>query len=573
MVCGKKSKVVMKSTRLISAAAGQCAKAIIVSLFVVIGCVLQAGPIATNPPGFKIIKPQTGGLSPLVEVGSIARQGTNVILDIGGLRGPYSVEKKSDLGLSWSDTGISADATRLSVPIVGQMGFLRVRGQPYNYVGAAVCSMCHTAVHQQWTNTAHANGYQTLKNIRMNNNPACVGCHTVGFNSGGYVSETATPQLLGVQCENCHGPAGAHLANPFSIRPIITQSSMMCGGCHTGSHQPTFDEWTKSGHSAVTPTVANYINQYGESRMWQCGPCHSGSVRLGILNQLSVTNGTVVMPSRDDGSSTPVTCVVCHDSHQVTANDPQLRYPLYSTNHYNLSTPTDMATFASQYNPDVNLCGQCHNLRGGVWVDSSRSPHHSGQYNMLVGTGGWPNNTDNSQTIATHGLGIENQCAHCHTYSVSVANPTDKNPNYTGHKFEVRFEACEECHSSAEIGELLVEGTQAVISNKIQEVVGLLRNWGVSNAPATLRNKSGPLAWEYASAGQLSTVLMSTITNKPPTSSEQSLIPNSIKQARFNVYLVEHDGSKGVHNAKYARYLLNVAKTNVLAEIAKPPLP
>ena len=96
MVCGKKSKVVMKSTRLISAAAGQWSKAIIVSLFVVICCVLQAGPIATNPPGFKIIKPQTGGLSPLVEVGSITCQGTNVILDIGGLRGPYSVEKKSD---------------------------------------------------------------------------------------------------------------------------------------------------------------------------------------------------------------------------------------------------------------------------------------------------------------------------------------------------------------------------------------------------------------------------------------------------------------------------------------------
>lgn len=563
----------MKSTKLISSLSGRWAKVATISFALVIAYAIQAGPIATNPPGFKIIKPHTGGLSPSVDIGSISRQGTNVILDIGGLRGPYSIERKADMGQPWSDTGVSADATKLTVPMVGEMGFLRVRGQPYNYVGSAICSMCHSTVHQQWTNTAHANAYQTLKNIRMNNNPGCVGCHTVGFNSGGYVSETATPQLLGVQCENCHGPAGAHLTNPFAVRPIITQSSMMCGGCHTSSHHPTYDEWAKSGHSVVTPTVANYIRQYGESRMWQCGHCHSGSVRLAILGQLSATNGTVAMPSREDGATTPVTCVVCHDSHQVTANDPQLRFPLYSTNHYNISGPTNMATFASQFNPDVNLCGQCHNLRGGVWDDSSRPPHHSGQYNMLVGTGGWPNIADNSQTIATHGLGIEKQCAHCHTHSVSVANPTDDNPNYTGHKFEVRFESCEECHSSAEVGKLLAEGTQNVISNKIQEVVGLLRNWGISNAPSALRIKSGPLAWEYPSAGQLSTTLMSTITNKPPTSSEQALIPNSIKQARFNVYLVEHDGSKGVHNSKYARYLLNVAKTNVLAELAKSPLP
>ncbi|MGB9603201.1 MAG: multiheme c-type cytochrome, partial [Limisphaerales bacterium] len=514
---------------------------------------LQAGPIATNPPGFKILKPHPGGLSPKVEIGSISRQGTNVILEIGGLRGPYGVERQPAIGQPWADMGLSINATKLTVPIVGEMGFLRVRGQSYNYVGATVCSMCHPSVHQQWTNTAHASAYKTLKNIGMNNNAACLPCHTVGFGSGGFVNEATTPQLAGVQCENCHGPAGQHLTNPFMIKPIITQSAMMCGGCHTDAHHPTYDEWAESGHSAVTPTVATYFKQYGESRMYQCGHCHSGAVRLALLSQLTVTNGTVVMPSADDAANTPVTCVVCHDAHKVTANDPQLRYPLYSTNHYSIASPTNITTFANQYDPNINLCGQCHNLRGGVWTDTGRPPHHSPQYNILVGTGGWPNISDNSQTIATHGLAIETQCAHCHVHSVSVANPTDSNPNYTGHKFEVRFEACEECHSSAEVGELLAEGTQKVISNKIQEVVALLRNWGVSNAPSVLRNKSGPLAWEYSVAGQLSTALMSTITNKPPSSSEQALIPDAIKQARFNLYLVEHDGSKGVHNAKYAR--------------------
>jgi len=536
---------------------------------------LQAGPIATNPPGFKIIKPHPGGLSPKVEIGSVKRQDTNVILEIGGLRGPYSIERKTDLmSGTWSDTGILIDGTTLTVPIVGDIGFLRVKGQPYNYVGAQVCAMCHPSVHQSWTNTPHASALQTLKNIGMHNNAACLPCHTVGFGSGGFVNETTTPNLAGVQCENCHGPGGQHLTNPFMIKPIITQSAMMCGGCHTDAHHPTYDEWAESGHSMVDPHVADYFkSSSGEARMWTCGQCHSGAVRDALLKQLTVTNGTVVLPSGEDAANTPITCSVCHDAHEVTANDPQLKYPLYSTNHYSVVSPTNMATFVSQYNPNINLCGQCHNLRGGVWTDTARPPHHSPQYNMLVGTGGVPNNADNSQTIATHGLAIEKQCAHCHVHSVEVENPTESNPNYTGHTFEVRYEACEECHGSAEIGKLLAEGTQMVISNKIQEVVALLRTWGVSNAPSALRNKSGPLAWEYATIGQLSTNIAATITNKPPSTSEQAQIPDAIKQARFNLYLVEHDGSKGVHNAKYARYLLEVAKTNVLAELAKPPLP
>jgi hypothetical protein len=40
-------------------------------------------------------------------------------------------------------------------------------------------------------------------------------------------------------------------------------------------------------------------------------------------------------------------------------------------------------------------------------------------------------------------------------------------------------------------------------------------------------------------------------------------VPDKIKKARFNLYLVEHDASKGVHNKDYTRFLLNDAKTNV----------
>ena len=45
--------------------------------------------------------------------------------------------------------------------------------------------------------------------------------------------------------------------------------------------------------------------------------------------------------------------------------------------------------------------------------------------------------------------------------------------------------------------------------------------------------------------------------------------PLIFKDARFNLYLIEHDASKGVHNAPYARYLLSVAQDKVNAELRK----
>jgi hypothetical protein len=46
-------------------------------------------------------------------------------------------------------------------------------------------------------------------------------------------------------------------------------------------------------------------------------------------------------------------------------------------------------------------------------------------------------------------------------------------------------------------------------------------------------------------------------------------VPDAIKQARVNLYLVENDGSFGVHNGAYSRYLLRVATTNVNLQLSQ----
>ena len=92
--------------------------------------------------------------------------------------------------------------------------------------------------------------------------------------------------------------------------------------------------------------------------------------------------------------------------------------------------------------------------------------------------------------------------------------------------------------------------------------VSLLNQWATNNGPALfgvshytnyLQN-----AWEYTSPGSLA-----AITNTGPSSADQLLIPNAIKQARFDLYMVNNDGSYGVHNPGYVPFLIADATNKV----------
>ena len=119
------------------------------------------------------------------------------------------------------------------------------------FAGAAACMTCHADSHADWSATAHAGALEGLRNIGQHENPVCLPCHTVGFEAGGYVDEATTPELAGVQCENCHGAAAEHAANPGdeTLRPPLNMSASVCGDCHTDAHHPTFNEFELSGHA------------------------------------------------------------------------------------------------------------------------------------------------------------------------------------------------------------------------------------------------------------------------------------------------------------------------------------
>jgi hypothetical protein len=270
-----------------------------------------------------------------------------------------------------------------------------------------------------------------------------------------------------------------------------------------------------------------------------CGRCHSGSVRESLLENQPLPVGD---------ANVPVVCGTCHDAHQTTGYPAQLRNPTFSTNDYSISTSV---AFTNQYDPTINVCAQCHNRRGAVWTDTSRSPHHSPQYNMLLGNVGELTSGSAGYQPASHALLITNQCVGCH---MQLGAPIDQyHAAIHSHGFSVdTYALCLNCHPRPEG---LVELTQGSISNQIQQVKATLDLWALTKAPVELQMKYGERAWEYSNPGDLSP------GGPGPTASEQALIPVNIQKARFNLYLVLYDGSYGVHNGLFAVTLLDTAQT------------
>jgi hypothetical protein len=546
----------------------RCGRGLSFAVLLSAAIALLAVPVTAAESKKSMVKPpvaRPGGLDNHPYVTSITPEPTNGTARVEwyGIVGPFELEGKAGLlDETWTSMGTTTERSA-TLPVSEASGFLRVKAPDGNYVGAQQCALCHVDTHAKWSQTAHARAFDTLKAIGRHENSRCLQCHTVGYGqANGFQNETDDMALAGVQCESCHGPGGSHAANPFdpSTTPVVTIDSAVCGGCHN-RHHPTYDEYQHSLHSRVEVHVGEGFIETGESRMQACGGCHSGAVRLAMINQIQDIDG--LFPSREDAAYFGVTCATCHNPHDNTLHS-QLRNPSYSTEFYSYVTSANLST---QYDPNIQMCGQCHNQRGATWPGSGRPPHHSPQYNILVGKIARPGTADDiwNQTVSFHG-NQPLQCVQCHTHAHEIEIPDDENPNYTGHTFEAKLHGCTAtgCHTSESVAQVLWTGAQSESKAAIQNVKDLLDNWALTKASEPLREKYGALAWEYAVAGQLSNP-----NGEPgitgPTNAEQSGIPDEIKKARFLLYMVEHDGSYGIHNGDYSRFLLNEAETLVLA--------
>jgi hypothetical protein len=518
-------------------------------------CMAAAAASAQNVQHLTVTQP--GGMPAMPIITSITTTSNQVTVTWRGFLGgdpmaPFRLLGNATLKPGQWQVLASVYSNSATVPLDSSMTF-RIAGGAPEFAGAAACVNCHTNEHATWTATRHAGALTSLQRIGQGSNPSCLPCHTVGYGMPtGFTNETMKSLLGGVQCENCHGPAALHIANPRdpTTRPIKEQAAQLCGGCHMVSRFPTFGEWKSSGHGAG---VVEDMNPSG--RINGCGRCHSGSARLALLR------GENPVQTVTGDANVGIECVVCHDPHRK-ANPAQLRNPLASTKDYFLSTSD---VFTNKYDATINVCGQCHNHRGASWSSTSRPPHHSPQYNMLLGTVGELTTGASPNRPAAHALQVTNQCVDCHMQMTPAKDGPPEVPAVTGHKFKVEsYEACRTCHP---LPEPLTQFVTTSVSNRVQQIKTWLNLWATTKAPTALQTKYGVRAWEYSTPGTLSNP--PGVTNAGPTTAEQAQIPNNIKKARFNLYLVLYDGSYGVHNGPHAITLLDAAESWLQQELKK----
>ncbi len=125
------------------------------------------------------------------------------------------------------------------------------------YASEEACASCHADEHESWWDTPHAGAYEKLEDVNKAFDPNCVGCHTVGYEQpGGFIDMDTTPQLAGVQCENCHGAAARHVKSGGSeaVANASWPAEQMCAQCHVQKHSPSFSfdrYWPRIKHGSA----------------------------------------------------------------------------------------------------------------------------------------------------------------------------------------------------------------------------------------------------------------------------------------------------------------------------------
>ena len=102
------------------------------------------------------------------------------------------------------------------------------------YLGWETCRLCHEAIYDRWSVDPHSQAFATLAKDDKWNDPACLPCHTTGYEfAAKQDSIDVRPEMWNVQCEACHGMGTQHQRGLASPVP-----ESVCLGCHTPEWSP-----------------------------------------------------------------------------------------------------------------------------------------------------------------------------------------------------------------------------------------------------------------------------------------------------------------------------------------------
>ncbi|MDH3245948.1 MAG: hypothetical protein OEM26_15110 [Saprospiraceae bacterium] len=341
-----------------------------------------------------------------------------------------------------------------------------------------------------------------------------------------------------ISCEGPEGPGGpagptgpvgaAGPAGPAGADGIAGTTN--CAMCHVGQNiAEKIFQYEKSTH---------YLGgQYVRGESARCAPCHSSQGFLEVLE----FGGT----ETDEGivGPLPPNCYTCHKIHQT-----------YTSADWENTKTEAIPFWVTGETIDLgvgNQCVGCHQSRlvspplnvpwdpmpppldsdTMIYVTTTRyGPHHGSQGLMFTGHGA-AERSDVDFPTSSHFTLLQatgRACVQCHMAEYDARN------NLGGHQFAVANEegdlntaGCIDCHT-AEEAEMMVAETQAEVRAMLYELGGKLMEQGL------LVDTTGSMAWR-------------TI---------QDTFPSAHVGALYNALFVYEDMTLGVHNARYARKVL-----------------
>jgi predicted CXXCH cytochrome family protein len=377
----------------------------------------------------------------------------------------------------------------------------------------------------------------------------CAPCHTVGYNDtaqGGYDpaqawNSTQNIELLGIQCENCHGPGSDHVGAPGPTtiwgRPTVFQScygTPPSGGCHGPEYSGHDNGWAESAHNRSLTAAGGIV-----ATNPTCQPCHT---REGFINKLE--GSTDPVPANPN----PIDCATCHDPHNKV-NEFQLRVPF------------------------EELCGTCHNNGKGPAEPGPAAEIHNPQWEMNQGVGGA------NLTMSAGMAGVE--CVDCHMYNtpeVARRPITDfiGGQQHYNHYFEPTPNACVECHAPSVVAAMPTKAKpatmpptsdptnrttwdawvswEALYEGQVEQYQNVIDSW----------QEQTDARWAEVDASVEAARLDLVAANASGNTDPEALAAAwaLYYDARWNLDFVEADGSRGVHNFDYAIAMVNDAEDN-----------
>lgn len=465
-----------------------------------------------------------------------------------------------------------------------------------SYLDMATCkaSGCHDTIYTTYSQTNHATAWSrkvsAFDTYAKAGRKYCTNCHTVngafldvdsdhkytagtdkpsfGIAPVDYQSQidgsaklpstVVSAEFQGIQCENCHGPASLHVNNKDNNKIVKgkrtatggktpgfvwsvggpASSARICGTCH-----PQNKDWRKSMHSIAMlideKNPAEHASEYligsGTTKTGSCATCHTSEGFVYAIENGYEPKDLSTLPWDPDFKSN-INCVTCHDPHGVTGNAAQLRVSA------------------------EELCMKCHNQRysAGAYVGASSGAGanirllHQPQREMFIGgvsdlgkDGQAAYDFDGKALTAGRSMGPSTACYNCHMYAKTDRS---KGIEWTGHTFNPRVEACEECHSGMN-GKSIIKLRQTSFKKKMEELENKLKSLQ-DKLEAQIQSDKGNASYSlYPSATYTEKRCGKAIKDGY---TEYSTWAKRCAWAEFNLKFAEEDHSKGMHNGPYA---------------------